>query len=82
MGLKITMWDFRGWIHLAEARDKTQILMKTVINLRLTYSLGNFLTKLVKFRASEIQGYSKVPPGFPNSTAQQQIQTGQKGACQ
>jgi hypothetical protein len=54
MGLKLTMWDFRGWIHLAGARDKIQILMKTVINLRIPYSLGNFLTKLVKFRASEI----------------------------
>jgi hypothetical protein len=23
MGLKVTMWDFRGWIHPAEVRDKT-----------------------------------------------------------
>ena len=52
MGLKITMWDFRGWIHLAEARDKTQILMKTLINPRLPNTFGNFLTKWVKFRAS------------------------------
>ena len=29
-----------------------------------------------------IQGYSKVPPGFPNSTAQQPRQTRQKGAYQ
>ena len=29
-----------------------------------------------------IQGYSYVPPGFPNSTAQQQRQTRQKGAYQ
>ena len=28
------------------------------------------------------QGYSKVPPGFPNSTAQQPRQTRQKGAYQ
>ena len=29
-----------------------------------------------------IQGYSQVPPGFPNSTAQQPRQTRQKGAHQ
>ena len=29
-----------------------------------------------------IQGYSKVPPGFPNSTAQQPRKTRQKGAYQ
>ena len=29
-----------------------------------------------------IRGYSYVPPGFPNSTAQQQRQTRQKGAYQ
>jgi len=31
---------------------------------------------------SQLQGYSKVPPGFPNSTAQQPRQTRQKGAYQ
>ena len=29
-----------------------------------------------------VQGYSYVPPGFPNSTAQQPRQTRQKGAYQ
>ena len=28
----------------------------------------------------QIQGYSEVPPGFPNSTARQPRQTRQKGA--
>jgi len=60
MGLKITTWDFRGWIHLAEARDKTYNLMKIVINLRLPYSLGNFLNKWVKFWVSEIIPFSQL----------------------
>jgi len=60
MGLKITTWDFRGWIYLAEARDKTYNLMKIIINLRLPYSLGNFLNKWVKFWVSEIIPFSQL----------------------
>ena len=38
--------------------------------------------KVQENHTSHIQGYSKVPPGFPNSTAQQPRQTRQKGAYQ
>jgi hypothetical protein len=32
------------WMHLAEDRDQWQALVKTVMNLRVPYNAGNFLT--------------------------------------
>jgi len=46
-----------------------------MVNVYLSLFLGN-MNKL------KVQGYSYVPPGFPNSTAQQPRQTRQKGAFQ
>jgi hypothetical protein len=37
-------WEVVDWIHLAECRHKWWTFMNTIMNLRATLKVGNFLT--------------------------------------
>jgi hypothetical protein len=37
-------WDGMDWIDLAQDRDQWRALVKTVMNLRVPYNAGKFLT--------------------------------------
>jgi hypothetical protein len=44
MDLRQIGWDGRNWIELAQDRDQWRVLVNTVMNLRVPYNAGNFLS--------------------------------------
>ena len=42
--LKEVGWGALDWIDLAQDRDRWRAVMNAVMNLRVTYNAGNFLT--------------------------------------
>jgi CRISPR/Cas system-associated protein Cas7 (RAMP superfamily) len=42
--LKEVGWGVTDWIDLAQDRDRWQALLNAVMNLRVQYNAGNFLT--------------------------------------
>jgi len=44
MDLRDTGWEDVDWMHLAEDRVQWKALVNTVINIRISYMAGNFLT--------------------------------------
>jgi hypothetical protein len=46
MDLRERGWKSVDWMHLAQGRDQLRAVVNTVMNLRLPYKVGNFLTSL------------------------------------
>jgi hypothetical protein len=46
-------WDGMDWIDLAQDRDQWRVLVNTVMNLRVPYKAGKFLSSCI------IGGFSK-----------------------
>jgi hypothetical protein len=44
MDLKEIRWEIVEWIHLIQDGNKWQAVVNTVMNLRVPYKVGNFLT--------------------------------------
>jgi hypothetical protein len=44
MDLKETVWDGADWTHLVQDRGHRRDHVNAVMNLRVTYKEGNFLT--------------------------------------
>jgi len=44
MDLRKIEWEDVDWMHLPWDRDQWQALVNTVMNLRVPYKAGNFLT--------------------------------------
>jgi hypothetical protein len=44
MDLREIGWDRMDWIDLAQDRDQWRALMNTVMNLRVLYNVGKFLS--------------------------------------
>lgn len=44
MDLKDREWSGTDWIDLAQYRDQWQVLVNTVINFRVPYNVGEFLS--------------------------------------
>jgi hypothetical protein len=44
MNLRETGWGGTGWFYLAHKRDQWSYLVSTVMNLRVPYSAGKFLS--------------------------------------
>jgi hypothetical protein len=44
MDLRATVWGGMDWIDLAYDRDQWRALVNTVINIRVTYNVGKFLS--------------------------------------
>jgi hypothetical protein len=44
INLRETVWEAVDWIRLAEDRDQLRVVVNTVMNLRVSYKAGNFLT--------------------------------------
>jgi hypothetical protein len=44
MGIREIGWKVVDRVHVAQGRDKWLALMNTVMNLRVPYDAGNFLT--------------------------------------
>jgi hypothetical protein len=42
--LRETGWKVVEWIHLAQDRDQWRALVNTIMNLRIPYKRGNFLS--------------------------------------
>jgi len=56
-----TEWEGVNWIHLAQDSDRRQALVTTVINFRIPYKSGNFLTiwaAIGSWRTSLLNGIS------------------------
>jgi hypothetical protein len=45
MALREIRWDGMDWLDLAEDRDQWRALVKTVMNLRVPYNFGKFLSR-------------------------------------
>jgi hypothetical protein len=46
-------WGDMDWIELAQHRDRWRAVVYVVMNLRIPYSAGNFLTSCEELLASE-----------------------------
>jgi len=44
MDLQEVGWGGTDWIDLAQNRDRWRVLVNVVMNLRIPYNVGNFLT--------------------------------------
>jgi hypothetical protein len=44
MDLREVGWKDVDWIHLAQDRDQRRAVVNTIINLRVSYKAGSFLT--------------------------------------
>jgi hypothetical protein len=44
MDLREIGWDDMDWIDLAQDRDQWRAIVNTVMNLRIPYNAGNFLS--------------------------------------
>jgi hypothetical protein len=42
--LREIRWEGVGWMNMAQDRDLLRVLVNTIMNLRLPYKAGNFLT--------------------------------------
>jgi hypothetical protein len=43
--LRVIVWVGTDWIHLAQERDKWRALVTMVVDLRVSYSVGKFLSR-------------------------------------